>query len=629
MRSRWLLILWIAVGPLALAQREPHIGYVYPAGGRPGTTFIVTVGGQFLNGVTNAFVNGAGVQASVVALIKPPTMKEAGMLRDRLKELQEKRGEPGTAAEVAEIVKKLAPLAKKPASPAIAESVTLQITIAPNAPVGERELLLRTAGGLSNPLLFCVDELPEFTGLPATAIDDIKSPADLQKRRQQRATPSVPKTDITLPATVNGQIMPGEVDRYQFKARQGQRLVVAARARALIPYLADAVPGWFQATLALYDSTGKELAYDDDYRFHPDPVLFYEIPRAGDYVLEIRDAIYRGREDFVYRIAIGELPFVTSVFPLGRATGMQTNLEVHGWNLAATYYTVAGNGTNGGVFPLSIRNRDWISNRVAFDVGTLPECFEKEPNNSPSAPQTVELPVIVNGRIDRPGDSDVFRFAGHAGDSVVAEVLGRRLGSPLDSQLKLTDSAGKSLAFNDDFEDKGSGLNTHHADSYLRATLPANGWYFLHLTDTQNRGSPAHAYRLRLSAPQPDFALRVVPSSLTARAGATVSFSVFALRRDGFSEPIDLLLKNAPNGFGLSNACLSATQDQVRVSLRVPPLAVPEPVTLVLQGRAKISGGEVMHEAVPANDMMQAFIYRHLVPAQELKVAIIGGRKPQ
>ena len=87
----------------------------------------------------------------------------------------------------------------------------------------------------------------------------------------------------------------------------------------MIPYLADAVPGWFQATLALYDASGKELAYDDDFRFHPDPVLYCEIPADGEYVLEIRDAIYRGREDFVYRITVGELPFVTEHFPAGRS----------------------------------------------------------------------------------------------------------------------------------------------------------------------------------------------------------------------------------------------------------------------------------------------------------------------
>jgi len=47
--------------------------------------------------------------------------------------------------------------------------------------------------------------------------------------------------------------------------------------------------------------------------------------------------------------------------------------------------------------------------------------------------------------------------------------------------LKITDSTGKQLAFNDDQEDKGSGLNTHHADSYVAVTLPANGMYYVHL----------------------------------------------------------------------------------------------------------------------------------------------------
>ena len=33
--------------------------------------------------------------------------------------------------------------------------------------------------------------------------------------------------------------------------------MMEAHARRLIPYLADAVPGWFQATMALYDAWGK------------------------------------------------------------------------------------------------------------------------------------------------------------------------------------------------------------------------------------------------------------------------------------------------------------------------------------------------------------------------------------
>jgi len=52
----------------------------------------------------------------------------------------------------------------------------------------------------------------------------------------------------------------------------------------------------------------------------------------------------------------------------------------------------------------------------------------------------------VNGRIDQPGDWDVFRFQGRAGQAIVAEVYARRLDSPLDSVLKLTDAKGQQLA---------------------------------------------------------------------------------------------------------------------------------------------------------------------------------------
>ena len=40
---------------------------------------------------------------------------------------------------------------------------------------------------------------------------------------------------------------------------------------------------------------------------------------------------------------------------------------------------------------------------------------------------------------------------------------------------KLTDAQGKLLALNDDYEDKGAPLFTHHADSRLVLTLPATG----------------------------------------------------------------------------------------------------------------------------------------------------------
>ena len=73
--------------------------------------------------------------------------------------------------------------------------------------------------------------------------------------------------------------MPGAVDRFPLQLSAGQKLVIAVQARKLIPYLADAVPGWFQAVAALYDPNGKEIAYDDECGFDPDPAFDVQGPQ--------------------------------------------------------------------------------------------------------------------------------------------------------------------------------------------------------------------------------------------------------------------------------------------------------------------------------------------------------------
>ena len=328
--------------PLAARAQSPHVGYVYPAGGQRGTNFQIKVGGQFLDGVSKAIFSGGGIQAGVVPQPARMTGKEATQLRVKLDELQKSKSDPEVKKQIAEIRKKLAMFMKKPLNPAIGEIVLVDVKLAADAEPGHRELRLETPRGLTNPLLFCVGQLPEFcekgppSGEEANSAGepgDKKKPYGGQEVSAGLETAMQAPMQITLPAVINGQIMPpekdrksfrqdprwvsGDVDRYQFQARHGQQLVVAVSARELMPYLADAVPGWFQATVALYDANGKEVAYDDDYRFHPDPVLFYKVPRDGPYTIEIKDAIYRGRADFVYRITVGELPFITDIFPLG------------------------------------------------------------------------------------------------------------------------------------------------------------------------------------------------------------------------------------------------------------------------------------------------------------------------
>ena len=621
-------LTFLALNVTAQQQQIPHAGYAYPAGGRQGTAFEITVGGQFLDGVKSAIVSGAGVEATVVEHVKPLTPAQAGELRDQVKELSAK---PNPTEEdrkkIVEIRAKLAGFMGRSITPAIAETVRVNIAVAPGAALGQRQLRLLTPNGLTNPVMFSVGQLPEVSRPPVKGAG-VRTAAQAA-RGAARPTPE-PPTEIALPVLVNGQIAPGGVDRYRFQAVKGKRIVVAAKARELLPYISDAVPGWFQATLGLTDSSGREVKYADHFLFHPDPVLFYEIPEDGAYTLEIHDSIYRGREDFVYRIEVGELPFVTGIFPLGGRAGKRTAVEVKGWNLPAGKLTEDMKGKSAGVIPITTRNGPFVSNPVPFAVqekAALPEVLEREPNDRQENAQRVTLPVIVNGRIDRPGDWDVFRFTGRAGEEIVAEVSARRLDSPLDSLLRLTDSSGRELAVNDDVEDKGAALLTHQADSRIDFKLPANGVYYLHLGDSQGKGGSDYAYRLRISRPQPDFELRVVPSSINGRAGATVPVTVYALRRDGFAGDIALQLKDAPAGFRMAGGIIPGSADSVRLTLTMPPS--PEgPRTLALVGRATIAGRDVRRDAVPAEDMMQAFYYHHLVPVKDCLADVTGAPRP-
>ena len=657
-KLKWLSILGLvslmALVPVAQAQQRPYIGFVYPAGGQQGTTVQIRLGGQGLDDVTGAIVTGTGVTARLVECHRRLSNQEQQLLNEQLREL--KRAKPAAVAPMAPMMAAETPMmsmmamaatgtnavlagadapatnliiaiekrtrdfVSTPACAALATLVFIEVTIAPDAPPGERELRLVTLRGVSNPLVFHVGQLPEFTRKPmlSASIQVLgKEAQSLRKRPPEEA-----EDRIAIPCTVNGQIASGEVNRYRFTAHKGQRLVLTTLGRQLIPYIADAVPGWFQPVLVLFDSTGKEVAYEDDYRFKPDPVILYEVPNDGEYVFAIHDAIYRGREDFVYRITIGELPFVTSIFPLGGQAGAPVTIKLKGWNLQAAELPPPALDAGPGVYQLVANRNGFTANRLPFALDTLPECFEREPNNDQAHAQKVTLPVIINGRINKPDDWDVFQFTGKSNDTVVAEVTARRLDSPLDSVLKLTDAQGTLLAFNDDRDDQASGLNTHHADSSIMIKLPADGIYYVHLGDTARNGGEEYGYRLRLSAPQPDFALRVVPSSVSLRSNDSASVSIYAIRKDGFTASIKLGLSNPPPGFTAAPATLTGTQAMTRLSIKTNLTETKDPVSLTIEGRAKIGDKEIVNVAVPAEDRMQAFLWRHLVPANDLKVLV-------
>lgn len=632
---------------------QTYIGFVYPAGGQQGTTFQCTLGGQRLEGVTGVSVSGTGVEGHVVEYNKKMNPQEMQLLQEQIREL---RAVPAAKRDVASsnLITRLdtfiSDYVQQPQSDSIANLVIAEITIAKDAPPGPREIRLFTHNGLSNPMVFHVGQLPEVSAEPLpTSPKQIlgKEGQSLRKRKRETAKdgggmmmgmemsmsmagPGAQsdvdddEVFIKIPCTVNGQIASGSVDRFRFVARRGQRLVVTVHARTLVPYMADAVPGWFQPVLILCDAQGKELAYNDDYRFKPDPVIFCQIPTDGEYILAIHDSIFRGREDFVYRMTIGELPFITSAFPLGGQLGIAAAVDIKGINLAESQLMPKTKDVPPGIYMLTARGRSGVlSNPIPFMVDTLPDGIEREPNHGEKGPQQVSPPVIINGTIGTPGDQDHFQFTGRAGQELVAEVMARRLDSPLDSMLRLLDPSGKSIASNDDQEDIGSGLNTHHADSYLRVTLPADGKYTLVLSDAQQKGGESYAYRLRISPPQPDFDLRVVPSRVAMKAKESATVTVHAIRRDGFTGPIRFQIKDPECGFTVQGSpVISGTQTVARVTIKTSLAETEDPLPIILQGVSTNGAVALVRDAVPSEDSMQAFLWRHLVPAQELAALV-------
>jgi hypothetical protein len=481
----------------------------------------------------------------------------------------------------------------------------IAVTIDPDATVGERDLRVMTpAGGVSNRFRFFVGELPEINE---------KEPNSLKSQSQRLET---------LPIVVNGQIHPSDTDFFRFAAKAGETLVCHIQARELLPYIADAVPGWLETCLTLYDAGGKELASVGRFRFNPDPLLIYRVPQDGEYLIEVRDLFYRGREDFVYRLSLGAFPYITDIFPLGGQRASDCPIELYGANLPMQSTKLVLPGDSSPLRLVSLGQNGLNSNALPFAVGDQRETRVTEANQSFDRASRIEAPVTLNGRIRQRGEAHYFRFAVKRGQRYIMEVQARRLGSPLDSILTLFNSQGGQLAEQDD-TDMGDPLLTHHADSRLDYTFPADGDYVLRIQDAQGRGGEECAYRLHIVPPRPDFSLRTVPDNPRLGAADSVAVTVKALRQDGFNGQIDLSVQNLPKGFVASKAVIPAGQSETRLTLTAPADASVGLGSPTIVGAATLGEQTAVRQAVAAEDLMQAFSLRHDVPTKEFLVAVI------
>jgi hypothetical protein len=469
--------------------------------------------------------------------------------------------------------------------------VKISVTVAPDAAVGEREFRLVNAGGVSNRFRFLIGELPEM--METEPNNDRSSPQKIAR----------------LPVLINGQITDSDRDYFQFTAKAGETLVIEVMARALLPYIADAVPGWFDPQLTVFDARGAQIAFADDFRTRPDPVMFFRAPADGEYTLEVRDVIYRGRGDFVYRLTIGAIPYVTEIFPLGGRRGTSVAVELHGVNLktARKIVTVPMDGAR------------------KMQVAGLPFAASDYPSvcaiDSPD-PHRITPPVAIDGRIRMPGVSHWFRFTAAKGERLVFETQARRLGSPIDTVLALYDVKKNVLAENDDWTDPLEPI-PHNADSRIVHTFNAAGEYLLRVRDIQGKGGDEYAYRLTVAPLRPDFTLRISPDNPRMGQGDTAAITVAAVRHDEFAGEIKLGVENLPTGFVASDGVIPVGQNEGRLTITAPAGFATRVIAPVITGMATIGKDSVLRRAESAESMMQAFAYTHILPTSQLFLAVV------
>ena len=682
----FLCLSVLLVGTALFAQPNKKVawknGYVLPAGVQRGTTTEVWVAGRQMSRCVGAVFTGSGITAKVLDTFPSPRNLEQldrYVIRTRFEavgaRLLEKLDPEAPDTKVfVELLKKMpkdqrpilyleeealpfiwprywhlrkiaeedsdltldefrqlvyqhyGPLQWRRPPDAVIETVWLEVTVAPDAEPGDRELRLVMPPGLTNPMYFQVGIHPEVMEIEPNCRESLGL-ADYMNNFEPRV--------YDVPVVINGQISYSDIDQFRFRAKKGENLVLTAQARQLVPYMADAVPGWFAAVLTLFDANGNELGYADSFRFDPDPALYFTVPEDGEYVVEIRDSLFRGREDFVYRLTIAQTPIIESVFPLGLKEGTSTTFVLGGRNLPVNEITVEAQPGSESVREISQLGGQWLPHPIRFAVDTLPEITETPGNNALGSAQPVALPLIVNGLISQPGEYDYYRFDGNEGDVVVLDVTARSLGSLLDSRVALLDASGKVLAENDDrptLNDKylslRLGLQTHDADSYLMTTLPATGSYLVRIGDAQRNGGAAYGYRLRISSPEPEFTVYSTPSTHQLAAGGIFPIWFHVDRMDGYDGPIQLRIIGDAKGFSLDSAFIPSKESDVLCTLTTPPEAALEPIPLRFEAFVEKDGRTIRRSVAPVEDMEQAFLYHHWVPADDLWVTIPTKRSP-
>ncbi|MBS0260430.1 MAG: hypothetical protein JSS02_00630 [Planctomycetes bacterium] len=552
------LILGTSVSWAQTNNSYPMLMSVKPTAAQVGQTTEVEVTARYiLSGADQVIVSGEGVSAVVVPEEKSdkdkPVAEEARKGR--------KRNRGGKSA----------------------SKIKLRFTVAPEAVPGVRDFRIVTPFGAST------------VGQIVIARDPIVS----ESADNDTAAKA---TEVKLPATICGAIEKAEdIDFYKFHVDAGTALTFHVRSQRLMNRLHD-MQTRVDPMITLRSAAGQTLAASDNY-YAGDPLLFYKFEQAGDYLLEVRDVRYQGNGDWTYSIETNNRPYITQALPLSVRPGVETKLSLVGYNLPAdpsvsvtvpaqtaggiTWVSPAVNGQPVNDFALFVTGLPVVSEMPSPAANTTATSAEAANATAAASPlakaQPFALPAVISGRIEEPGESDLYAFEAKAGEKLSFEVIARRAQSGLDPYLRILNDKGAPLSEADD----STFDRVISADSTLENwNCPADGKYVLEIRDLHLRGGAQFTYAVQVTRAEPHFLLEADCDKTLLAPGINSVVFVRALRKNGFAGEIQLGVEGLPPGVTAVAGKILASGNDGCVILQAAPDAADGAANIRFTGTA-------------------------------------------
>ncbi len=538
--------------------------------------------------------------ALIVAMlaVTAPALADAPKVDD-LSPAGARRGEPTVVAfrgaNLGPNPRLVAPFACAVEAGGDSDAGTWRARLTPAAEVAAGVYLVRvvTDGGLSNPIPLVVGQLPQA----AEAEDNSRFEV---------------AQAVNAPVVIEGQSPGNDVDFFKFSGLKGQRVVIDAACARL--------GSGVDPSLRLTTGARKFLAANDDAAgLGIDARIVAELPEDGEYVVELSDSRYAPGARPSYRLTIGAVPVADEVFPLGGRRGETVGLELRGGTLpgtrvgAATLTAPAGAvefhpGLTDALLGLAGPTDPVLQVELPgpLAVGDLPEL--REPADPAAAPIRAVAPVVLNGRIDPPGDEDRFTLVAAPGAKYQVTVAAAVLGSDLDGTLTILGPDGKNLATADDAPigpragrrgNQRNPMTLVTPDPALEFTAPAgNGPVELTiaLRDLEGRGGVGFPYRIAVEPDAPGFDLVLGDSQVSVPRNGWEALIVTA-DRDGYDGPIAVEVADPPAGLIVRPAQIAPGQGAGALGLSATADAGFGPVELRVVGRAEGPTGPIVVEA--------------------------------